>query len=219
MNNKFDIRKYLYYGLVGVISLVVLIFIPMIGSEAGIGFNLPTTPAGWCIYVITKLLISILNMLIFYCFMEQAKINVKDNEQYKKANEILNRLKKKKDYKPRNPKKWESSQYRTKGITIFLSTAFSTIALTNAILKYDYVSLLTYLLVLIIGVIFGVLQMKLAEAYWTKEYYEYAIQYEEENKDKIINQKEIDKCLHSMELNLEILKNKSDETNQISNIS
>lgn len=46
MNSKFDIRKYLYYGLVGVISLVVLVFIPMIGSEAGIEFNLPTTPAG-----------------------------------------------------------------------------------------------------------------------------------------------------------------------------
>ena len=104
--------------------------------------------------------------------MEQAKINVKDNEQYKKANEILNRLKKKKDYKPRNPKKWESSQYRTKGITIFLSTAFSTIALTNAILKYDYVSLLTYLLVLIIGVIFGVLQMKQMKKQQTREHTE-----------------------------------------------
>lgn len=44
MENKFEIRKYLYYGLVGIISLIVLIFVPMIGSSTDVGFAFPKTP-------------------------------------------------------------------------------------------------------------------------------------------------------------------------------
>lgn len=216
--DKFELKKYLYYGLVVVISLVVLIFVPMIGSDAELGFTLPKTPAAWAIYIVTKLLIATLNVLIFYCFMEQAKINVRDNEDYKKANEIL-KMVRIKEIIPRSPNKWNTQQWTTKGVTIFLSTALSTIALTNAILTYDYMSLLTYLLVITMGVIFGILQMKSAEAYWTNEYYQYALYYEDFISQKKITKKEIDKCLHSMENNLEILKSKSDKTNQTSNIS
>lgn len=216
--DKFEIKKYLYYGLVAVISLVVLIFVPMIGSDTELGFALPKTPAAWAIYIVTKLLIATLNVLIFYCFMEQAKINVRDNEDYKKANEILKKIRIK-EIIPRSPNKWNTQQWTTKGVTIFLSTALSTIALTNAILTYDYMSLLTYLLVITMGVIFGILQMKSAEAYWTNEYYQYALYYQDLISQKKITKKEIDKCLQSMENNLEILKSKSDKTNQISNIS
>lgn len=43
--DKFELKKYLYYGLVAVISLVVLVFVPMIGSDTELGFTLPKTPA------------------------------------------------------------------------------------------------------------------------------------------------------------------------------
>lgn len=46
---------------------------------------------------------------------------------------------------------------------------------------FDWISFLTYLLTLIMGVIFGVLEMKTVEAFWTEEYYEYAKRLEEEN--------------------------------------
>lgn len=205
----FDYKKYLYYGLVGVISMLVLVFVPMIGSEAGIGFKFPTTASGWFIYIITKVLISVLNVLIFYCFMEQAKLNSKDNENYKKANEILLEFKQK-DYKPLSPTAWTKKQWTSKGVTLFMGTAISTVGLTNAILKYDYMSLLTYLIVLIMGIIFGIMQMKSAEIYWTKEYYEYAkmVKIESENaiqeeKEKQITKGDIEKCLNTMEKNLE----------------
>ena len=216
--DKFELKKYLYYGLIGVISLIVLVFVPMIGSDAELGFTLPKTPAAWAIYIVTKLLIAALNVLIFYCFMEQAKINVRDNEDYKKANEILKKLKVR-EFIPRSPNKWNRQQWTGKGLTIFISTILSTIALTNAILTYDYMSLLTYLLVLVIGIIFGILQMKSAEAYWTNEYYQYALYHQQQVENNKISIKEIDKCLQSMENNLEILKSKSDKTNQISDIS
>lgn len=86
---------------------------------------------------------------------------------------------------PKSPHKWVSQQYGKKGTTIFLTTALSSIALTQAILSFDYVSMLTYLFTIIMGLIFGVLQMKTAEDYWTDEYLQYALmkQAEKERND------------------------------------
>lgn len=187
---------YLYYGLIIVISFLVLVFVPLIGSDANLGFSLPNTSAAWAIYIVKKLLVSVLNVMIFYCFMEQAKVNVKDNESYKAAKEILAK-EKVREYIPRSPGSWQRQQYISKGVTIFLSTAVGTIALTNAILTYDYMSLLTYILVIFMGVVFGILQMKKAEEYWTTEFYDYAktIQHEKE---------EAERCLQKMAKNTEI---------------
>lgn len=171
------IRQTLYYWIIFIVSIVVLVFMPMIGSEAGIGFNLPTSPAGWAIYITTKVLVAVLNVVIFFSFMQQAKLNVRDNENYKKACAIVSV--KRKDlsykYKPRNPKAWEAKQYASKGFTIFLSTAVSLVALSNAFLTYDYFSLLTYGMTILLGIVFGLIQMASAEDYWTREFYDYAV--------------------------------------------
>lgn len=50
-------------------------------------------------------MVSIMNVLIFHSFMEQAKLNVKDNEDYKKANEILKIVKEANVKKPLSPTK------------------------------------------------------------------------------------------------------------------
>lgn len=181
------LRQTIYYWIIFIVSSVVLIFMPMIGSTAGLGFNMPNTVAGWLVYVVTKVLVAMLNVIIFFSFMQQAKLNVREDEHYKEANEILGRLKKEKAYKPRDPHKWETKQYLNKGTTIFLSTAIGLVALTNALLTYDYMQLLTYALTIIMGIVFGLLQMTSAEDYWTREYYDFAImkqqEQEEENKN------------------------------------
>lgn len=204
INDKFEYKKYIYYGLVGVISLIMLVFMPMIGSSAEIRFDFPNTVAGWFIYIVTKLLIAILNILIFHCFMQQAKLNVKDDENFKEANKILGRYKNNLVI-PRSPEYWSKKQYSLKVVVLFVFSALSTIALSNAILTYDYMSLMTYALTLLMGLIFGILQMKSAEVYWTTEYYYYAIYI----KDKKITKKEIIKCLKSMEKNIGTWKSKS----------
>ena len=204
--DKFELKKYLYYGLVGVISFIILVFLPMLGSQTDIGFTFPNTASGWCIYILSKLVVSIMNVLIFYCFMEQAKVNVKDDKKYKEANEILERMFDKK-YLPRSPKAWNTQQYSTKAVSIFFSTLMSAFVFTNAILTYDWVTALTYIFTLVFGLIFGILQMKSAEKYWTNEYWQYAIMCKE-NKNKI-KRSDIKKCLNTMEKNLGILKNKS----------
>ena len=208
--DKFELKKYLYYGLVGVISFIILVFLPMLGSETDIGFKFPNTTSGWFIYVCSKLLVSVMNVLIFYCFMEQAKVNVKDDPHFKEANEILQKIFDKK-YPPRSPKVWNTQQYSTKAVSIFLTTLMSAFVFTNAILTYDWVTFLTYIFTLIFGLVFGVLQMKSAEKYWTNEYWQYAIMRKAEidkNKDKI-KRSDIEKCLKSVIKNIETWKNKS----------
>ena len=83
------IKQGMYYVIIAIISFITLTFIPMIGSTLGVGWNLPTTSVGWIIWVVTKLIVATINVLIFHCFMQQAKLNVKDNENYKQAKDIL----------------------------------------------------------------------------------------------------------------------------------
>lgn len=169
------VRQWMYYFVVGVVSLIALCFLPMIGSSVGLGWNIPNTVVGWIVWVAVKLIVAVLNVLIFHCFMEQAKLNIKDNIRYKEAQNIL-RTQNVKEFVPRSPQHWTRKQYGQKGVTIFITTALSTVALTQAILAFDWMSMLTYLFTIIMGLIFGVLQMKTAEEYWTDEFWQYANQ-------------------------------------------
>ena len=166
-------KLYMYYLIIGLVSLISLVFLPMVGSEVGLDWNLPNTTVGWVVWVAIKVIVSVINVLIFYSFMQQAKVNVRDNEAYKEANEILGKVKHK-DFVPRSPQKFNSQSYGRKGTTIFITSALTTVALSQAILAYDWMAMLTYLFTIIMGIIFGVLQMKTAEEYWTIEYPRYA---------------------------------------------
>ena len=168
------IKQGMYYIVVGVVSFISLVFLPMIGSTIGLGWNIPDTTVGWIVWVGAKLIVATLNVLIFHCFMCQAKLNVKDNENYLKAREILIDVKLK-EVKPRSPRKWNAEQYGKKGVTIFITSSMTVVALTQAVLSFDYISMLTYLFAIIMGLICGILQMRTAEEYWTREYLEYAL--------------------------------------------
>lgn len=170
------VKQWLYYCVIGVISFVALVFLPMVGSEVGMGWNLPTTPVGWVVYVATKLIVATINVLLFHCFMQQAKLNSSSNEKYKAANEMLYKIAPQ-IYDPRSPLKFNKQEYGRKGVIIFVTTLLSAFALTQAILSFDYMSMLTYLFTIIMGVVFGIIQMKKAEVYWTQEYYDFAVKF------------------------------------------
>lgn len=169
------LRQWMYYFIIGVVSMISLCFLPMLGSTIGLSWNLPNTIVGWIVWVATKLIVATLNVLIFHCFIKQAKINIKDDPQYIEAKKLLQELDEGKEFIPRSPNSYISKQYKTKGITIFFTTALSTIALTQALLTFDYVTMLTYLFTIVMGLIFGVMTMKSTEEYWIEEFYEYAI--------------------------------------------
>ena len=50
----------------------------------------------------------------------------------------------------------------------------------TALLKYDYIELISYIIVIVLGIIFGLLQMASAEDYWTNEFYDYAMMIKKE---------------------------------------
>ena len=176
-------KQNMYYILIGIISFISVAFLPMVGSTVGLGWKLPDTPTGWVVWAISRLIIATINVLIFYSFMEQAKLNVAKDPHYIEATEILLKAKKA-DHTPRSPQKWQALQYGKRGTKIFISSAMSVVALGQAILSFDWVSMLAFICTIAMGIVFGVLQMKKAEAYWTDEFYRYALMIKEEEAKK-----------------------------------
>lgn len=175
MTSKLKVLKqYEYYIIIGIISLVALFFFPMIGSEAGLAWTLPDTTAGWIVYVTSKLLVAIINILIFHCFILQAKINIQDDEKYLEAVNILERTSPDDTESLRSPDEYFKSIYGKKGIAIFVTSILSAVGLTQAVLTFDWISMLTYFFTILMGTIFGILQMNQVEIYWTTEYLRYA---------------------------------------------
>ena len=175
MKEKFN--QYIYYVIICCVSLIAIIVFPLLSSEVGLELDLPDTAMGWVVYIGSALATAIVNMMIFYSFMNQAKINVADNERYKEANKILLDLAIKHPEKsklPRSPKKWNESEYTKKGITLFIGSCLSCFVFTNAVLTYNLTTLLTYSFTVLFAIFFGIFQMKTAEKYRTDEFYKYA---------------------------------------------
>ena len=174
---KFDINAYIYYVLIFLISLAALVFLPLLGSEIGLGWKVPNTVAGWFVWVGTKAIVAILNVMIYHCFIQQGRTNAKSTAPYKEAEKLLSELARKEDKevrKPRSPREFLGPEYVRKGIIIFVTTAMATVALTQAILSYDPANLMSYIFTIIMGILFGIIEMKKVEEYFTVEYLDYA---------------------------------------------
>ena len=175
-----NFRLWQYYIIIGVISFITVFFLPFIGSTVGLKWVLPTNVVGWVVYIVSKLLVAVVNILLFHCFMQQAKVNVKDDPKYKEANDILKRCGFLNKWAPRGPVEWQKLQYKRKGIWIAIGSLITAIGLSQALLVFDWVMMVSYVVIIIFGIIFGVLQLNAAEQYWTDEYYDYAKMVERE---------------------------------------
>lgn len=176
------IDLYLYYILIGVLSFIALFFLPFFGSEVGMAFTFPTTPAGWVIYITQQAIMALVNILIFHSFICQSYINVKDNPNYIQARDIFH--KDNKEYIPLTLAQFNRKEYGRKGVFIFIGTLLGGFALTQAILSYDYIRMLAYLFTIILGIIFGVYEMKKYEEYLTYEYLQSALYYQKKEEEK-----------------------------------
>lgn len=173
-----------YYCLIFILSLLVMTIAPMfspnVEGDVGIAVLFPNTIIGWAIYIVTKLFVATVNLLLFHCFVKQARVNIKDNERYLEACKIYD-MYHPKDYKPRSPKQYFSQLYRKKGIMIFFCSILSSVVLTNAILAFDLTAFTTYCITIVMGLIMGTLKMKEVEQYWIGEFYDSAIKLQKEN--------------------------------------
>ena len=116
----------------------------MLGSTANLAWNLPTTVVGWFVYIISKLLVAGLNILIFHCFILQAKINVQDDPKYVEATKILDSVSPSDTERIQGPEEYFRDVYGKKGIAVFTGSLLSAVGLTQAVLTFDWVSMLTY---------------------------------------------------------------------------
>lgn len=177
LKEKFSLN--FYYCLIFLLSLLVMtvapMFTPSANTDLGISAIFPHSVIGWAIYVCTKVFVGVVNLLLFHCFVKQARINIKDNEKYIAACKIYE-MYHPKEYNPRGPKQYFGQLYRKKGIMIFVTSMLSAVVLTNAILSFDVTAFVTYCMTIVMGLVFGILKMKEVETYWTGEFYDAAMQ-------------------------------------------
>lgn len=176
--------KYINYLIIGATSFVALFFLPFIGSEAGLEILLPTTVAGWIVFIFTKLIVAVINVLIFHCFIQQGKVRVKDNERYQEGLKILDKINVKRQVFI-SPEEFYRKEYGKKGATIALTSIASAFGLAQAILVWDALTFLTYLFTIIMGLIFGILEMSKVEGYLTTDFWFYA-----KNKERLLAEAE-----------------------------
>lgn len=167
-------NKYFWYGIVFILSLITLFAVPMLGSEAGLEWNIPTTAVGWIVWTVSNVAASILNVMMFHSFTKQGKVNILEDPRYLEAEQLMLDNKIEPEKTPLAPEVLISKTYKTKGISIFIFTLLGTIGLGQAILSFDGVKFLSQVIVLGIGLVAGVMQMKHVEDIWTVDYLAYA---------------------------------------------
>ena len=169
-NRKKRFKDLSGYFLVGIVSLLSVVVVPLLGTDFGTTIVIPNTWGGLAIWLCTRFTVVVVNLLIFDAFIKQAKINVKDDERYKSAILKLNTIKEEAGIVPRSPEKFNKQQWRKKGTTLGISSILSSFLLTECIVNFDLTNFLTYLFTIGGAVAFGYLTMMNNEDYWTTEF-------------------------------------------------
>ena len=169
-NRKKRFKDLSGYFLVGIVSLLSVVVVPLLGTDFGTTIIIPNTWGGLAIWLCTRFTVVVVNLLIFDAFIKQAKINVKDDERYKSAVLKLNTIKEEAGIIPRSPEKFNKQQWRKKGTSLGISSVLSSFLLTECIVNFDLTNFLTYLFTIGGAVAFGYLTMMNNEDYWTTEF-------------------------------------------------
>lgn len=170
-------KQYAFYGIIAIILVIVLFIVPLISG--GINANdfsyyLPKSLRGWIVFWVIRAGTVCGNLTVFGLLKAQAKTNAKDHPNFKKANELLNKLYGTKQFIPRSPTQKAVKDWTTKGVMVFITTAAESIVIGSLIFNWDMVTFLSCITSSITAVLFGVVQMIKDEVYWTEEYLAYA---------------------------------------------
>lgn len=175
MNEKLrQVKENAYYFLIGIISFISVAFLPMLNSEVDAGFNFPETTAAWFLWAGSRAAISLLNILIFHCFVKQGDMNTRNNQNRLEAERILMIFREEQIKLAASPKQFFAKEYSKKIPTILLSTALSLFSFGSALLSFDLTTFTTYLFTCVVALVFGVIEMFKVEEYFEKEYLLYA---------------------------------------------
>ena len=176
-------KNYKNYGIIVVLTLITVTLFPLLGTQVGMEANYPTTVTGWIVWVVIKIALCVDNIFIFQAFVDQAELNVQYEPRYIEAREIVRKYRIGK-YKPMSPEERRKKIF-SKKVIITILTAMISVALTEAILRYNFADLIAYTISMIMAVVFGILSMADQEKYWVEEFYDYAINIRDEEESKI----------------------------------
>lgn len=192
-------KNYKNYGIIIVLTLVTVTLFPLLGTQVGMEANYPTTVVGWIVWSVTKIALCVDNIFIFQAFVDQAELNVQYETRYIEAREIVRKYRIGK-YRPMSPEERRKKMF-SKKVIITVITSLISVALTEAILKYNFADLIAYTISMIMAVVFGILSMADQEKYWVEEFYDYAISIRDEEEAKI-KEKEKQPKLEALEVEM-----------------
>ena len=175
-------KNYKNYGIIIVLTLITVTIFPLMGTSVGMEANYPNTIAGWVVWSVIKIALCVDNVFIFQAFVDQAELNVQYEPRYIEAREIVRKYRIGK-YNPMSPEE-RKKKMLSKKIIITVLTSLISVALTEAILHYNFADLIAYTISMIMAVVFGILSMADQEKYWVEEFYDYAITIKEEEEAK-----------------------------------
>lgn len=175
-------KNYKNYGIIIVLTLVTVTIFPLLGTQVGMEARYPDTVVGWIVWSVIKLALVVDNIFIFQAFVDQAELNVQYEQRYLDAREIVRKYRIGK-YTPMSPEERRKKMF-SKKVIITVLTSLISIALTEAILKYNFADLIAYSISMLMAIIFGVLSMADQEKYWVEEFYDYAINIRDEEEEK-----------------------------------
>lgn len=174
---KEKVNQYAYYIMILLVAILA-IFVPPLttGALAGdFSIAFPKKWQGWLVWGIINGSSAIANVSILVFFKLQAKKNSMNHPNYLKAVAILDSIQKKKRvFIPRSPKKMNLEDYSKKVVFIVLFTVMSFIAITNIIISFDILSLISTIISMIVTLVMSWTCMLNNEEYWTQEYLMYA---------------------------------------------
>lgn len=170
-NNKFRIyfKQYMYYGIISMLVIVALVFLPMLDTSGKLGMGTPESPLGWVAYIVIRCLVGVITFLIFISFDEQGKVNILEDPRYKNAYMKLYSIRDI-NYIPLSPTGYKVKTRGLKGITLSVSMIGTAFIVVETALTYNYSVLLAYGLTIFMSIISGIFQMTKASDYWTEEF-------------------------------------------------
>lgn len=175
-------KNYKNYGIIIILTLITVTLFPLLGTSVGMEAKYPNTVAGWVVWAVIKIALCVDNVFIFQAFVDQAELNVQYEPRYIEAREIVRKYRIGK-YNPMSPEERRKKMF-SKKIIITILTSLISVALTEAILHYNFADLIAYTISMIMAVVFGILSMADQEKYWVEEFYDYAITIKEEEEAK-----------------------------------
>lgn len=176
-------KQYMYYGIISMLVIVALVFLPMLDTDGNLGFSKPSTTLGWIAYIVIRCLVGVIVFMIFISFDEQGKVNILNDPRYIEAYDKLFKAKDK-NYIPMSPIAYKLKTRLLKGATLSITMIGTAFIIVEVALSYNYSILMAYGITIFMSVVTGLFQMIKSSTYWVEEFPKWVDYHIEQIEDK-----------------------------------